>query len=626
MEERPQAAGLTSSDIPTMPVSTELRRRLRLSLDAGMLPVLRPSDVAVSGTVRTATASVTDVSDPRVLNQVVWPDDLADGHPGLRSGFTEQRRLEQLVAFNASGRRLDLTLAVDCTPRVVRTEGGWSPRFTEASAGERAERYLRFIRCFLKALHLVAPTLHPHLEALREEVDAALSQSIASDDDLRRKVFDLLTVSDVAQHLRWEALRPKTSGLALLYNFVPFADTASTVASKRLRQFARTMDVISCSSLNRKKIDPTISVVSRPYVASQAFLDLTPSWSSWEPFERFCREGLREIAALERSGREYAVVYSRAMWAPSHYLAAAYRQRSPAVRWIAEFSDPLSLDVEGNSRGQELPRHDFLQTLIRPVEAVYGQIPPDQFTIFRLAEILPFALADSIVFTNEHQMATMLETVYSDRLAERVVAHAEVSNHPTLPSAYYKARPVEYEVDPTKVNLAYFGEFYATRGITDVTVAMRMLPVEVRENINVHVFTNFVPESGLNVKPPGMPQQAFDNLVKRAQDGVGASGIEHLVTFNASLPYLEFLGVSTAFDYLIVNDAHSGAHHRLNPYLPSKWSDYAGSTAPTWALVEDGSVLSTKNAALTTPVGDPNAARAVLWDLVERKREGRHAA
>lgn len=173
------------------------------------------------------------------------------------------------------------------------------------------------------------------------------------------------------------------------------------------------------------------------------------------------------------------------------------------------------------------------------------------------------------------------------------------------------------------VNVAYFGEFYVTRGITDITLAMAMLPQHIRDRIRLHVFTNFVPEGGLATRPPGFSKAQFDALVRRAQDGVGAHGMEHLVRFNASLPYLDFLAVTRQFDYLVVNDAQSGSRHTRNPFLPSKWSDYRGSQAEVWALVEDGSMLSTMPTALQTPLGDPAAARDVLWERVEAKQEER---
>lgn len=573
------------------------------------------------------TAGPSDLGHPAILDYVQWPESVLAATPELAAPHAEIRHVVQLGVLSRLGARLDMTAAaVDDAPGTAGSAFSPVPsvRFGETTADQDARRYLAF-RDRLEVFMSAAPAEYCRLARLvARDVDDAVAEACAADPDYRRDLLDRLAVSDRAGDLPWERWRPETTGLAILYNFAPFADTGSTVASKRLRDFGRAMDVISVSYVNHKKIDPTIHVLSRPYVDRQCYLDMRPSWASWEAYEDFCREGLDQIASWTAEGRDYDFLYSRANWASSHYLAAVYKQHHPGVEWVAEFSDPLSLDVEGKRRGDALDRDNpFLSGLVAPVEQQYGRIPDDHFTIFGLAEILPYAHAETLLFTNEHQMASMLEHVYSPELVARIVRHAEVSHHPTLPPVYYGARPVDYAVDPTKVNLAYFGEFYATRGITDLTVGLKMLPPAVRDHVRLHVFTNFVPEGGLGSRPPGFSAAAFKALVQRAEDGIGAHGIEHLVEYNASLPYLEFLAVTAAFDYLIVNDAHSGPNHRVNPFLPSKWSDYAGSTTPVWALVEDGSILSGKPARVKTPVGDPNAARDMLWRLVEEKLGGR---
>ena len=458
---------------------------------------------------------------------------------------------------------------------------------------------------------------------LRDTLAAELGALVQADADARRRLFDLLAVAEEAWAVPWDRLRPPASMLAVLYNFQPFADTGSTVASKRLRVHGRTADVVSCSFLHHKKIDPTVGAIARPYIARHRYLDLRPAWSSWHAFAEFAHQARDQATAWIAEGASYEVLYTRANWAPSHYAGALIKESHPELSWIAEFSDPLSLDVEGYHRGALLDRDEpLLSRLTAPVEERYGRIPDQYFSIFGLAEILPYAMADTVQFTNELQREAMLDHIYSPALADRVHKVSEVSHHPTLPPAYYAARPVEYAVDPSLVNIAYFGEFYVTRGITDVTLGMAMLPEEVRQRIRLHVFTNFVPEGGLSSRPPGFSKAQFEALVCRARDGVGAVGLEDLVEFNASLPYLEFLAATGRFDLLVVNDAQSGPLHEVNPFLPSKWSDYRGSSADVWAIVEDGSMLSTMPTAVRTRVGDPVAARAVLWDLVETKRGG----
>ncbi|MCG7274556.1 hypothetical protein MHJ82_09540 [Corynebacterium afermentans] len=416
----------------------------------------------------------------------------------------------------------------------------------------------------------------------------------------------------------WHAAQPAASALALLYNFSPFQDTGATVASKRLRNFSRTFDVVACSFLHKKKQDPTIERIAEPYVASKYFLPLPASWASWEPFKAFAVRA-SEVANSMHTTANYEMVYSRAMWAPSIYAGFLFKQRNPEVEWVAEFSDPLSLDVEGLPRGTAVPADEVSSTMIEALTLEYPDLDVSSLSVFSLAETLAYAFADRIIFTNTNQKLTMLEHVGSAALAERVDRIGEVSNHPTLPRSYYEMERTSLEPDPAKLNLGYFGEFYSSRSIREVTAAMRTLPPKIAEKVHLHVFTNYIPASEGNRRPRNFSKKQFDELVQRAYDGVGAKGVESQVSFNASLPYLKFLATTEKLDYLIVNDAVSGDHHSVNPYLPSKWSDYAGSSAKSWGFVEDGSILSQKPVDVKTPVGDAYEAREMLWNMLLQK-------
>ena len=107
----------------------------------------------------------------------------------------------------------------------------------------------------------------------------------------------------------WHAAQPPATALALLYNFSPFQDTGATVASKRLRNFSKTFDVVACSFLHKKKQDPTIEKIAEPYVASKYFLPLPASWASWEPFKAFAVRAA-EVANSMHTTANYEMVYS----------------------------------------------------------------------------------------------------------------------------------------------------------------------------------------------------------------------------------------------------------------------------------------------------------------------------
>lgn len=417
----------------------------------------------------------------------------------------------------------------------------------------------------------------------------------------------------------WESALPAAEGIALLYNFSPFQDTGATVASKRIRNMGKTVDVIACSFLHKKKQDTTVETIAAPYVGSRYFLPLSPSWASWEPFSAFTLKANDYAEKLLENNPDYDFLYTRAMWAPSHFAGALFKMNHADIRWIAEFSDPLSLDVEGLPRGTAVTEDELSRFFVSKIAESYPDIDREKITVFSLAELLPYAFADELLFTNSHQLETMLEHVPSDALKERVKEHAQVSNHSTLPREYYGIETSDYVVDPDVVNLGYFGEFYSSRSITEVTAAMRTLPDALAKRVHLHVFTNYIPAGEGNRRPRNLSKRQFDDLVKRAYDGVGAYGIEERVTFNPSLPYLKFLATTEKLDYLIVNDAQSGQHHEINPYLPSKWSDYAGSSAKAWGFIEDGSVLSTKPIDVKTPIGDALSARVQLWDIITEK-------
>ena len=84
-------------------------------------------------------------------------------------------------------------------------------------------------------------------------------------------------------------------------------------------------------------------------------------------------------------------------------------------------------------------------------------------------------------------------------------------------------------------------------------------------------------------------------------------GISDLVTIGPYVAYLAFLGLTTRFDCLLVNDAITAGTHARNPFLPSKWADYRGSGTAVWGIVEPGSALSREPLDHISRVGDIDA-------------------
>ena len=93
-------------------------------------------------------------------------------------------------------------------------------------------------------------------------------------------------------------------------------------------------------------------------------------------------------------------------------------------------------------------------------------------------------------------------------------------------------------------------------------------------------------------------------------------GLGDVIKPTGFLPYLEFLAATRRFDVLLVNDAKVTDSHGINPYLPSKISDYSGSGSDIWSLVEDGSVLSSIDTRYESTLGDVDNALAVLRRVI----------
>lgn len=433
------------------------------------------------------------------------------------------------------------------------------------------------------------------------------------DRDSRRSAIDELATTVT---IDWQLVNRPANAVAFLYNFLPYTDTGATVGSKRIRQFGDVFDVITVRQDDRKKIDPTIGRIAMPYIDDIKYLNLRPSWAGLNEVAGFATHATRTANQLLDSGKQYSYIYSRAMWIASHFAAAQFKSEHPELKWVAEFSDPVALDVEGNSRGGDTPTGPFYERLLAPIKEEYGDVSDHADTIYGLCELVAFAQADVLLFTNEYQRDAMLSRIKNLTLRERATSIAKVSNHPTLPSQFYGSDVIDYEVDRSKINLAYFGEFYSNRGLREVTDAIRELPEAARGKFHLHIFTNYAGVDGNKSRPSGMPRASYEELTERAVSGVGIEGIEDQVHFNASLPYLQFLGVTGKFDYLLVTDTRSGENHKVNPYLPSKWSDYSGSTAKTWALVEPGSILSGKPAEVVTPMGDSAAIHEAISKML----------
>jgi hypothetical protein len=284
------------------------------------------------------------------------------------------------------------------------------------------------------------------------------------------------------------------------------------------------------------------------------------------------------------------------MWPASHFAAFSYKMENLETQWIAEFSDPLLYDIHSKERISKITNKDYLLQIRRALEE--RNIPPlENNNIFFWCEYLPYIFAEKLIFTNANQLKYMLNKL-EPWLQDIVRSKASIKTQPVLPHSYYFQKESNYTLDKSKVNLAYFGAFYQTRKLNDIVLAVKKLSLNDKENsLCVHVFTN-----------------NKDDLIELVKQ----EGLLSYFKINSYVGFLEFLNLTTKFDCLVLNDAITKPHKIINPYLPSKLSDYQGSETPIWALYEEGSIIqSSKDILYKSSIGDVDGSLAVLKEIIK---------
>lgn len=417
---------------------------------------------------------------------------------------------------------------------------------------------------------------------------------LAENPNERQSVMDEITARKIA-HFPWRVISGTPEDLVIAYNFAPYTDTGATIVSKRIREWARPVDIISNSMGATRESLPENLLLAKPYIAQHHELKAPTSFASPAGVEAFMSLGLKTFEHLKKSGRHYKRLYSRSMWPASHFLAAKIKNQCTDLEWTAEFSDPVRLTTEGTYRTVSLtgtPLYEsFKEIILHDVSKSLESIPD----LYAWTELLPYIYADKLVFTNTHQLETMLSYA-PEKIREQIEKKASIQVHPTLPSTFYEIGTPS--IPPGKrINIGYFGDFYSTRGLHEVIDGLRNLSNEERSNIALSVFTSKLPDE--------LDTNRLDDL----------NDVIHLAS---KVSYLDFLATLNQYDVLIVNDAETKTHHDRNPYLPSKLSDYRGSKSAIWSIVEDGSPLSKFDSDFTSQRGDAIGAHGVLKEIIDR--------
>ena len=372
-----------------------------------------------------------------------------------------------------------------------------------------------------------------------------------------------------------------TTELVISYYFPPSDNISGIVLSKRIINNNKQVDVITTSH-GESFVDE--------YVKNRFVVDINHTKDSPKAIFEFIDKSMDII------DNEYESVVSRSWEMSNHFLALEYKFKNPDTYWKAEFSDPLLHDIDNKintKKKHEIDDEEFFSHVNREIQEL-GDFPllENLSSTFFTIEYLTFLFADEIVFTNANQRDLMLKQFPID-LTDYVFKKSTISPHPSLPGQYYHKSKSDVELDSECINIAYFGEwYYGKRHFESIFYALDSLNHKFKDKIRFYIFISN--EKLLN------DLKVSDNIIVKKP-----------------LDYLTFLNATTKFDILLVNDLSTKDSWQLNPYLPSKVSDYMGSTSDIWAITEKGSSLDLMDLKYKSDIYDYSTSADVLVQILE---------
>ncbi len=395
------------------------------------------------------------------------------------------------------------------------------------------------------------------------------------------------------KYLQNQLQLPEAETLVISFCYAPFVDTSAVIVSKRINEMNKFCDVVSANMAKVRKVNTELMHIDAHLVRDTYLINVEPSFGNWQCIESFT---VSMLAATQ--AKKYNNIYSRSFWPASHFAAFEYKRQHPNVKWIAEFSDPIILDIEGKIRFAEVPK-EWVSFIVN--EFNLGSELLTELNLYVWAELLVYLLADEIIFTCKNQKALMLERFPYQDISARAKWLSVIKPHPTLPKEFYTAKDVKYPLDRAMINMAYFGAFYKTRRLDDIIEVMKWYDKN-KSNYS-------------EMKVPHI--HIFTEQVDSAKAMIKEEELENYFTINHYLSYLEFLSVSNQMDVLLVNDAKANEIFGINPYLPSKVSDYSNSNAKIWAFYEKGSALSKYSGVdFYSEIGDLEATKKILLETI----------
>ena len=370
--------------------------------------------------------------------------------------------------------------------------------------------------------------------------------------------------------------------LIISYAFSPTNTATSNTVAKRILTEKKNVDVI-CGSLNNLDKDYSLENIVNQFLINKIVIDSEFS-TSWENIKDFVNKSMETLEVYDN-------IYSRANFVHSHFLAIEYKLAHPNSYWRAEFSDPLICAFGKDKLSPSIGDEEYISRINEKLNLNLS-VNDD---INCICEYLTFLLCDEIIFTNKNQKEVMINTNPYD-VRDIVNKKAKISPHPTLDRKYYYAFKTSYNINDNYLNLAYFGDIYSNRHFEDFINAFDSLNKDIKDKIRLHIFTSSI--------------TLFQQVL--------SSEIYEKTILNPSVDYLEFLNLTTKFDVLLVEDSHKG-NFKINPYLPSKLSDYKGSNTSIWGACEAGSIMDNLELDYKSKLNNIESGKLAIKNIIKDK-------
>ena len=380
--------------------------------------------------------------------------------------------------------------------------------------------------------------------------------------------------------------------LVISFLFPPSDYVSGITVSKRIIENNQVVDVLQAKYDEKSnKFNECLD----EFINQRILVDIDCDVDSTECIFKFVNKGIKLI------NKDYSKIYSRSWLMSSHFLAFEYKLKNNSTFWTAEFSDPLIYNLDNKKRSYKriiVDNPEYISKLNEEISGLDLDLPliENKSSAPFITEYLVYLFADRVIFTNENQREIMLKQFPID-IYDIVFPKSEIKAHPTLPDKYYHIQESELNLEDEYINIAYFGsDYYGKRHFESIFSALESLNHKDKDKIRFYLFIN--------------DKALIKNLISPLS-------VRKNIIIKNPLEYLEFLNATTKFDVLVVNDVNTKGIYEINPYLPSKLSDYLGSGSDIWAICERGSTLSKNDVKYKSYIDEYNSSALELVKILE---------